>query len=297
MNKPHLCCDADLTKIKFPTMGLPKIDGCRGLHITGRMTGRSLKPHDNLFTTAMFSDAKFAGLDGELTFGDIRSESLCRDTGSVLRRIKGEPDVVWNIFDMVSPATVNLPFLARWMIASDLVAKLNQPNIVMVGYKYLHNQQEVEALYQEHLDEGYEGLILRDPNGLHKDGRATASAGAYLRMKPSSDKEARVKRLVEAMENQNEAKVNALGRTERSSHQENKVGKGMIGMIEMEDCATGLEFNCGPGKMTHAERIYYWQHPEELLDQLGKYRSMDVGVKDAPRFARWICLRNKSDIS
>lgn len=295
--KPHLACDASLDKLKFPILGLPKVDGVRMLHITGSATGRSLKPHGNLHVTAKYSHEMFAGLDGEVTFGNICGDSLCRDTTSVMSRIQGEPDVQWNIFDLIREDTINLPYIARYMMASDYVAKLNLPNVRMIPYKVLHSVEEVEAAYEAYLNEGYEGLILRSTTGKHKSGRATTTLGDYLRMKPQSDKEAICLRLVEAMENLNPSIVGLLGRSERSSHKENKIGKDMVGMLVCKDCTTGIEIDVGAGKLTHEERTYYWNNPEEIVGKFIKYRSMDTGVKDKPRFARMISIRAESDIS
>lgn len=297
MIKPHLACDADLSKLKFPILGLPKIDGVRGLHITGSMTGRSLKAHGNLHATEKYSNPLCEGLDGEFTFGDIRSESLCRDTTSVMSRIQGTPDVQWNVFDCVLPEVLDKPYIERYGVAKCIVEDIPVSGIQMVPYTVLNSIEEVEAMYEKCLNEGYEGLILRDPQGTHKSGRATTKVGAYLRMKPQSDKEALVLRLVEALENQNEAVVNALGRTERSSHKENKVGKGMVGMLVCKDLETGIEIDVGAGKLTHEERTHYWNNPDEMVGHYIKYRSMDAGVKDKPRFARYICKRSESDMS
>lgn len=299
MTKPHLACDADLTKLKFPLMGFPKLDGVRGLHIVGSMTGRSLKPHGNKYATLKFSNPKFEGFDGEFTFGDIRGESLCRDTTSVMSRIEGEPDVAWNLFDYLHPDVIDKTYVERYLrlvAYMDSLQDLEDECVAVIPVTWLKTTEEVEAFYQKCLDEGYEGCILRDPNGLHKAGRATVKVGAYLRMKPQSDKEAKVIRLVEAMENQNEAKTNELGRTERSSHKENLVGKGMVGMLVCWDDVYG-EIDVGAGKMTHEERIFYWNNSALLVDKFIKYRSMDVGIKDKPRFARYISIRAESDMS
>lgn len=301
MNKPHLACDADLDKLKFPVMGFAKLDGVRGLHIIGSMTGRSLKPHDNKWVTSKYSIPICEGFDGEFTFGDVRGDSLCRDTTSVMSRINGEPDVAWNLFDWLSPSVIDLPYKERY---DDLVTfydanmgSMLSLNIFVIGYEMLYTVEEVVAFYERCLDEGYEGAILRDPAGLHKNGRATVRANAYLRMKPQSDKEALVLALAEAMENRNEAKVNELGRTERSSHKENLVGKGMIGMLVCKDLVTGMEIDVGAGKMTHEERTYYFNNPGEIVGKYIKYRSMDSGVKDKPRFPRYMSLRAESDMS
>lgn len=298
---PHLCCDADLAKLKFPLMGFPKLDGVRGLHIIGSMTGRSLKPHGNKYVTEMYSSPRCTGFDGEFTFGDIRGESLCRDTTSVMSRIEGEPKVWWNLFDYLREDILDQSYLERYTELLGMWAKysawFDEMRIRVIPYNLLQSVEEVVEYYEGCVERGYEGIILRDPNGKHKDGRATTKLGAYLRMKPQSDKEAKVIRLAEAMENQNEAKVNELGRTERSSHKENKVGKGMVGMLVCQDLETGMEIDVGAGKMTHEERTYYWNHPEEMVGEIVKYRSMDAGVKDKPRFARYICKRSLEDMS
>lgn len=300
--KPHLACDADTVKLKLPLWGFRKLDGVRMLNLDGKATGRSLKAHGNLHVTAKYSNEYCLGFDGEVTFGDIRSDSLCRDTTSVMSRISGEPEVEWHLFDWVHPDHIeDLPYCTRY---NELLAH-QQTNpewfannsIFIIPYRVLKTVEEVEAYYEESIELGFEGIILRDPMAKHKSGRATVKEGAYLRMKPQSDKEAKVIRLVEAMENLNEKKVNELGRTERSSHQENKVGKGMVGMLVCIDNETGIEIDVGAGKMTHEERTHYWNNPDEMVGQFIKYRSMDKGVKDKPRFARYICKRTESDMS
>lgn len=298
--KPHLACDVDFTKLKFPCWGMPKVDGVRALNVNGKALGRSLKPHANKHFTKVYSKEEFSGFDGEVTFGDIRGESLCRDTTSVLNRIEGEPKVVWNLFDYVHPSVIDKPYKERYELLDKLIVQTKGCDscvIQIIPYTVLHSIQEAEDYYQDQLELGYEGAIYRDPLAAHKSGRCTAKEAAYVRAKPQSDKEAKVIRLVEAEQNLNEAKINELGRTERSSHKENKVGKGMVGMLVCIDVETGMEIDVGAGKLTHEERIYYWEHPEEMIGQYIKYRSMDKGVKDKPRFARYICKRAESDMS
>ena len=53
--KPHLACDADINKIKYPCYVLPKIDGVRALVIDGKLVGRSLKTHANKHITYLLS--------------------------------------------------------------------------------------------------------------------------------------------------------------------------------------------------------------------------------------------------
>jgi ATP-dependent DNA ligase len=296
--KPQLACDVSWEKLKFPAWGFRKIDGCRMVNQEGKALGRSLKPYKNKALTEQYSRLNLSGFEGELTVGNITSESLCRDTTSVVNTIKGSvDDVEWYLFDYTSAEVVNLPYHTRYDLLESLVRGLNSPDIHVVPYQVITSLDGAKEFYGQCLELGFEGAIFRDPYAKHKDGRCTINEGAYLRAKPQSDKEAICVGLVEAMENQNEAKTNELGHTERSSHKENKVGKGMVGMLQCKDCETGMLIDIGAGCMTHEERIFYWNNPDKIVGEPIKYRSMDVGVKDKPRFARFISIRAKEDMS
>ncbi len=298
--KPHLACDADIDKMKFPCCGFPKIDGVRLLNIEGNALARSLKPHECKFITNKYSNDLFAGFDGELTVGETTADDVLNKTSSATRTIEWRGEITWNLFDWIpTKAFGEYSYEERYNYLVKYIANLPEAgefNIRVIPYVVISSVEEALSFYVKCLDEGFEGAIFRSPTAKHKDGRCTVKEGAYLRMKPQSDKESVVLSVYEAMENQNEAKVNELGRTERSSHKENLVGKGMLGGMICKDIETGLEINVGPGKMKHSEREYFWLHQEEILGKIIKYRSMDKGVKDLPRFPRFIDFRSERDM-
>ena len=74
--------------------------------------------------------------------------------------------------------------------------------------------------------------------------------------------------------------------TKRSTHQENLVGKGMVGTLILEDGS-----RVAPGTMNHHERTYYWNHQDELVGRTIHWRSFGYGVKDKPRFRRYYGIR------
>ena len=93
--KPLLARDVDESKLKGLLAGMPKIDGSWGGIQEGKLFARSLKPHENKFTTEQFSKPEFEGLRGELILGsDPTAENLCVNTSSALRRIEGTPDIM-----------------------------------------------------------------------------------------------------------------------------------------------------------------------------------------------------------
>jgi hypothetical protein len=48
--------------------------------------------------------------------------------------------------------------------------------------------------------------------------------------------------------------------------------------------------------MTHAERIHYLAHPDEIVGKIGKYKRFKHGTKDKPRFPTFQSLKAESDM-
>lgn len=296
--KAQLAVDIDFEKAKYPLLGMPKLDGVRAINLDGTLKARSLKPHENLFTTEKYSKDIYLGFDGELIVGAPNEEDTLNRTSSATRTINWKGGISWYVFDWVHPDVVDLPYAERYNALVDYVTlnKHLMEDVFVVTFDYINNAEEAETFYQKCLDEGFEGAIFRNPNGKHKSGRSTLKENDFLRAKPQSDKEAVVISIYEAMENKNEVKINELGHTERSSHKENLVPKGMLGGMIGKCLVTGLEINIGPGKMTHDQRKHYWLYQDEIVGKIIKYKSMDKGVKDLPRFPRFITFRSERDM-
>ena len=298
MKKPHLACDVDYTILRFPVAVMPKYDGVRGVMKQG-FRGRSLKPHPNLAMTDFYNMLGVDGLDGELCYGEPTStnQNLCNNTGSVCRTIHSQDIPDWHLFDYVPDNFAKMSFLRRHEALSDLIRIINNPKLHVIPYTICHTLEAVLSLRDDFLDAGYEGIILRSLDGVHKDGRATAREGQFLRDKPLEDCEGELITMLEAQENLNEATTNELGYTKRSSHQENLMGKGMVGALILRDLTTGEEVKVGPGTLTHAERVKMWRNPEAYLGRIVKYKKLAVGELNAPRQARFWCWRSQEDMS
>lgn len=297
MLKPQLAVDVNenCEGMRFPVWGFIKADGVRGCHLTGSFTGRSLKPLDNIALTKKYSHMAYEGFDGELTVdGELRGAELCNRTGSVVRKRDGGTNVVWNLFDYLHPSVVGLKYKDRYAALVEAASRVT--GVYVLPYQIINNVAEAMAFIEWCSDNGYEGAIFRDPEALHKSGRATASKNDFWRWKPTSDKDALVIGYEEALENQNETKVNALGRTERSSHKANKVGKGMVGVLICQDLLTNEVIRVGPGKSTHKQRVDWFNNPTLIVGHYIKYTSLDTGVKDAPRQARYSAHRPAADV-
>lgn len=297
--KPMLASNYDEHKLRYPIIAQPKTDGVRALFISPTLTGRSLKRHANVHTTMKFSTPEFYGLDGEMYLGPREnwiSPSLCRDTTSALNSIKGSPDIYWKVFDLVTPDTVTLPYQARLDLLYNKVMRLNHPNIVAVPYYVVHNLEALLNLDARFLEQGFEGTILRDPRGHYKEGRSTVKEGGLLRIKRFVEEEAFVHDVIEGQMNNNEAQTNELGRTERSTHQENMEPNGLIGALSCRDMKTGAMITVSAGAMTHDERKAWFQNQKQIIGKIIKYKTFPKGVKDKPRFPTFVCIRAESDM-
>ena len=124
------------------------------------------------------------------------------------------------------------------------------------------------------------------------------------------DSEMRVTAVIEGMANQNEAKKNALGNTERSSAKAGMVPNGQVGALMgvlLEDIKhplngsilfkAGLEVKVSKGKLTTAQAKRLFQKQEDIVGHIIKFQHMAHGVKDLPRFGGYVSHRLPQDMS
>lgn len=309
--KPMKATDADLSKVRFPCVVLPKVDGVRGLNIEGVAMSRTLKPIRNIHTRNFFSDERLAGLDGEMIAEAPNHPRLVNLTTSATAGYEGEPFIQWWLFDYFADPSKG--YLARLHDLEDRVESINKvtnkyrDHLRIMPYRVCHGMQELLNYEEQLLDGGYEGIIIRDPDGIYKHGKSTIREGGYLRVKRYVEELFVVTSVEEAMENTNEATVNELGNTRRSSAQAGMVPKGMIGKIH-GTWAKDVEWQgkvlfrkgdavlMGPGNMTHQEREHYWKNQHMFVGQVGKCKTFPIGVKDKPRFPLFQTLVNEDDI-
>lgn len=310
-----LASDWDEGKVRFPLIGQPKIDGVRALNMHGGLTGRSLKLFGNRYTTNFYTQEFFKGFDGELAAEKETHPDLCRLTTSAVGTHDGRPFTLWWLFDYITSETVKLPYLARYGHLEDRILELQdnsafQPwagHLRLVPMRLIHRMEDLLAFDDENLEAGFEGTILRDPNGLHKQGRSTVREGGLLRIKRFVESEALVLALEEGQSNQNEAQINELGLQFRSSHQENMVPNGLIGSLTCRGVQTvkdgsrvvineGDIITVSPGNMPHDLRKMYFENQNLIVGKIIKFKFFPKGIKDKPRFPTFVTIRAPEDM-
>lgn len=287
--KVMLATDAELDKLRFPLLASSKLDGIRAYVRDGVVYSRSNKPIPNKWVQERFKTLDHA--DGELIVGEPNSSTVYRDTVShVMAHDKAGFDVVFHVFDHL--LHLNDRYTDRYQrLTFDM---LRRNDVVRHTQLPVQTLDELLAYEEQCLNQGYEGLILRDPNAPYKMGRSTVKEGYLLKLKRFTDAEAVVIGFEERMHNGNEATVSELGRTKRSSHKAGKSGRGDLGAITARTPA-GVEFSIGTG-FTDAERAALWADRDSLVGRIAKYKYFPVGVKEAPRHPVFLGWRMKEDM-
>jgi DNA ligase-1 len=275
--------------IHLPALLSPKLDGIRCLIIDGVACGRSLKPLPNKYVQTLFGRAALNGLDGELIVGDPTAKEVFQATSSGVMSIEGEPEVSFWVFDDFGQPG---GFKLRLSTAHQRIK--SQKFCEDVPHHLVQTAGDLNSYEEDYVTMGYEGVMLRHPDGPYKHGRSTAKEGWLLKVKRFEDNEATILGVTELMHNANEAKRNELGQLERSSHKAGKVGKKMLGALMVKDLKTGVEFDIGTG-FTAAQRQVLWAARTNLIGKLVKYKSQPTGVKEKPRFPVFLGFRDSVD--
>lgn len=272
------------TGLQFPYLGSPKLDGIRTLVLENQAVSRTLKPIHNQAIRELLSSPLLNGLDGELLVGDPAHPDVFRHTTTVvMAHNKPIGDVVFAVFDDFS--NPKLPFADRLESAAQRINKLPEPlkcHVSLVHHTWIHRPEALENFEKHTIDAGYEGIMLRRPDGIYKFGRSTEKEQILLKVKRFADSEAIVVGFEELMHNNNTQTTDNLGHAKRSTHQENLAPAGTLGALIVKDCDTNIEFGIGTG-FTSVDREEIWQNREAYLGRMLTYKHFPHGAKDAPR--------------
>lgn len=276
--------EADFHRIVFPVLASRKLDGFRCILGKQALSSR-LAPFRNPFVQSELRGLlKEPLLDGEIVVGKRRGKGVLQRTSSGLTNGSGQPDFTMWAFDTPQ---IGYGFRDRSQLTQQIVNHLGHPRIRFLRQRLIGSLSELEGYIEESLELEYEGVIIKSLHGPYKEGKATIREGYQLKIKPFEDAEGRVIGWFEEMENTNEAKKDATGKSKRSSAASGKVAKGRLGGLILEDLRTGVQVRVGGG-FTKAQRIYLWKIREQLRGKLVKYKKQKMGEKDKPRHPNFV---------
>ena len=240
-------------------------------------------------------DSSLLGLDGELVCGlphndlSLLDDDVFNRTSGNIRRSSGEPDFKFYVFDNFIHKTAT--YKDRWL-SKMYNSPIRHPYVILLDQFIAKNVAEALSYEQKCLDQGYEGMMVRDMSGRYKEGRCTVKEQIIIKRKPLAQSEGKIIGVFEQMKNNNEKGVNELGNSFRTSHKDNKEGKGTLGGFMLSDPIWGGEtFNCGTiigGTDEWRKKIWelYKKTPDKVLGQIMTYVYQEVGSIDKPRQPR-----------
>lgn len=276
-----------LDELRFPLLASPKLDGVRALNINGVLVSRKLKEIPNTFVQTYLSSIFMSGYDGELVAGQSTGQGVFHRTTSAVMSEGGSPQVTFWVFDRFDKA--HEPYIERIRhLPSE--QDLDPEELIRVRplkHVLIRTRNQLDRYEAICLQKGYEGVMVRDPQGLYKFGRSGKTDKWLCKIKRFEDAEAECIGIVEQMRNDNPQVLNELGRMKRSSHKANKVAKGTLGTLVCR-LSSGVEFEIGTGMDDH-QRAVLWRNPP--IGKQIKFKFQPTGIKDKPRFPVFLGIR------
>lgn len=279
-------------RLRFPLLVSPKYDGIQALVLREvALVSRRLRSIPNHHCRKLFEHPALIGCAGELIAGPPTAPDALTRTASAVMAADTVDDVSFYLFDyFLEP---NSPYTQRAVY----LASLNLPkHVTVVEQTLVKNQWEAAAMADIFIQQGYEGMMLRSPMGIYKNGRSTLKEQYLLKWKLFEEREARILEVEEMMHNDNEATKDARGYTKRSKKQEGMRPAGMLGRMHLEDIVTKERFWAGGGPLlTLKNRIALWKVRQRLPDLIVNVRTYPK-IKDKPRSPRVYAFRDKIDL-
>lgn len=318
----------------LPLYATPKIDGIRFYVQDGVVWSRSNKPIRNVHIQRFIPLLLPSGCDGEFLVGESSAEDHFQQTSSVVmsddKPINGLHTFV---FDRLDPSILHVPKYSS-RIAALLQWRKDHAQIFLAGRFVCHTSMDVSTwqeydinstngaiLYNLHqnitvlrpvalrkpadidtyltrcLSQGYEGIMLRRPDGGYKFGRATSKQAWLLKHKPLEDSEAIVIGFEELMRNENEAFKNEVGHTKRSTSIAGKIPGGTLGSFQVHlQSDPSVAFSIGGGIGLDTElRQQVWNNRPDYVGRIIKFSYLKCGTKTLPRQPKFLGFRDQDD--
>jgi len=293
--KPLLAATLEnIEDVHFPCLVTPKIDGIRSVKQT-QMLSRTFKPIRNSIMNKLLTELLPEGSDGEIsiegaTFQDTTSAVM---TGH--KMYNANFSYYW--FDYVTDDPLKkysdrVEDMKNYIADHPHILEHEQVKIIPLIPVEINNITELLQYERDVLSTGFEGVMIRKPDGKYKFGRSTLKEGVLLKMKQFKDAEATIISMTALFKNTNTKTKDNFGYSKRSTHKSGKVEEDVMGSIEVD--YDGVVFSIGTGFDTD-QRKDFWQNKESYIGKMVKFKYFELGSKDCPRFPVFIGIRHEED--
>jgi hypothetical protein len=160
--------------IKFPCFAQRKFDGTRCIGIPGKgLYSRNKKryPHLDHIVAEINKLPPSIVLDGELYSDTLTFQEI---VGLVKRETlragdeEKQPQIKFHIYDIVN----DMPYEQRYANLQMLFRRYRFKHLVLVKTDMCESEEKMKELHAQYVEEGYEGLMLRNKSGAYKNARS-----------------------------------------------------------------------------------------------------------------------------
>lgn len=290
-----------IDNLDYPTLATPKLDGIRCLKINGQIVSRTFKPIPNDYVRTILTRRLPDGIDGELM---LRRRADFNEIQSAIMTIKGAPSFEFWAFDYVKdsldkPYSERLKDLQEWYeneYPKTQIMPIDMTNDVkLILPKLIETPEQLHEYEQDIVvEQGFEGVMTRTPDGPYKCGRATLKEGYLTKVVRVFRDEGTVIGFEEKMHNENELEEDEFGLAKRSSKKDGKVGAETLGRLTLR-LESGIEFGTGTG-FDDAARLEIWKNKEKYLGKKVTFEYRHLSKDDVPRFPAFVGFRHENDL-
>lgn len=279
----------ELDKLKWPALCSRKLDGIRCLiHPTLGPVTRSFKSIPNEWLRKALWDEDLKYLDGEIiTYKDVDCTEA-EDFNTIQSRVMSGGGAnfhfVFHAFDCfrcpehffrTRLEDVHKQLKNYWDRFPDTVCA------DIVWHADVTSLDEFVSLAACFCEEGYEGIMYRQPEGPYKSGRSTLKQGWLVKYKQFADAEGFVVDFEEMQRNINTLEADAFGLAKRAQKKEGLVSVGTLGALVLRTQWGELRIGSG---FSLAQRDDIWARRGELLGKVCTFKYQTHGMKEVPRF-------------
>ncbi len=291
MDRPMLAASyRDGDPLKFPLLATFKVDGIRALVVGGKLVSRSFRPIPNDHIRHALENLLPEGADGE-----IHIKSFYDTTSTVMSQSAEVKSFTFYWFDWAYDLDAPYEQRAMAMVNKRIDKKIEYPYVIIhkLMPKRITSLVELQKYESYAINRGFEGLVVRRPDGKYKCGRSTLKEGLMIKIKRNDDCEAPIVGTVELVHNNNEAIEDNFGRVKRGSSKNNLVPGGTLGAL-VARCEDG-EFKIGTG-FSNDQRAALWANRDAIVTHLVKYTCSGHGNRGLPRSPVFKGIRHQDDI-
>tara|TARA_R110000744_G_C19371578_1_gene562708 strand:- start:10212 stop:11144 length:933 start_codon:yes stop_codon:yes gene_type:complete len=306
--KPMLATNANLDKLVLPKLGSVKLEGVRGEFTPNGLFTRPLKRFNN----GMLLSEKFIELilycsendiivEGEfykhgMPFNEI--SSICRRKGH-----QGVDKLEFHIFDIYISGMQTTRFDKRCVLMENIMKSISSKSIKLIPQIFHETKEEIVEHYERALTQGYEGWVLKDPDGVYKKGRSTVLEGTYLRLKPEDTFDGKVIEIIERFENLCDSEVNELGQLKKRQDKDMKASTGLaaVALVECKGFNKPIRVSLSRGILDYTDtkkspsRASIFRNRASFIGRNIRFVGFTIKGMDLPRSPRFDDWRTDLD--